>query len=441
LPGCDRVSSSSTILFIMPRRQPGQHLAARLERCTIFPERDRPAEPANRPLNVGGGSAPGNAISSAATASFDSGDLNRMEREAPMTDNGRSPSPTTQRDLTRTVLAVLLMALLIGASFWILRPFLLSIIWAAMIVVATWPMMLRLQDRLRSRALAVTIMSGAMVLVFVVPLVLAIQTLVDNADTIAGWMRTLASAPIPPPPDWVSRIPLVGAKVAEGWTSIAAAGKADLVARLAPHAAAAAQWLADALGGVGILGVQFLLTVIIAVVIYTQGEAARAGLIRFGRRLAGDRGEGVVVLAGQAIRAVALGVVVTALAQTVLAGLGLAVAGIPFAGLLTGVILLLCIAQLGPLLVLVPAVIWLFWNEQTAWGTALLVWTVGVGTMDNLLRPFLIRKGADLPMLLIFAGVIGGLIAFGIVGLFVGPVVLAVTYTLLRDWAGEQGAP
>jgi predicted PurR-regulated permease PerM len=351
-----------------------------------------------------------------------------------------APGASTQRDLTRTVLAVLLMVILTGASFWILRPFLLAIIWATMIVVATWPMMLKLQHALRSRALAVMIMSGAMVLVFVVPLVLAIQMLVDNADTITAWLGTLAAAPIPPPPQWLDHVPLVGARIAERWTSIAAAGNADLIARLAPHATAAAQWLASALGGVGMLALQFLLTVVVAVVMYTQGEAARAGLIRFGRRLAGDRGEGVVVLSGQAIRAVALGVVVTALAQTVLAGLGLAVAGVPFAGLLTGVILLLCIAQMGPILVLVPAVIWLFWNDQTVWGTALLVWTVGVGTMDNFLRPILIRRGADLPMLLIFAGVIGGLIAFGIVGLFVGPVVLGVTFTLLKDWIGERDA-
>jgi predicted PurR-regulated permease PerM len=170
---------------------------------------------------------------------------------------------------------------------------------------------------------------------------------------------------------------------------------------------------------------------------YVHGDTARAGLIRFGRRLAGDRGENVVVLAGKAIRAVALGVVVTAVAQTLLAGLGLAIAGIPFAGLLTGVILLLCIAQLGPLLVLLPAVIWLFWTEQTAWGIVLLVWTVIVGAMDNVLRPLLIRRGADLPLLLIFAGVVGGLLAFGIIGLFVGPVALAVTYTLLKDWVNE----
>ena len=221
------------------------------------------------------------------------------------------------------------------------------------------------------------------------------------------------------------------------WSDIAAAGRQGIAARLAPHAAAAAQWLLDALGSAGVLAVQFLLTVLITVIMYVQGEAARTGLIRFGRRLAGARGEGVVILAGQAIRGVALGVVVTALLQTIAAGLGLLVAGIPFAGLLTGVVLLLCIAQVGPLLVLVPAVIWLFWSDHTGWGVALGVWTVIVGTMDNVLRPILIRKGADLPLLLIFAGVLGGLFAFGIVGLFVGPVVLAVTYTLLKDWVNE----
>ena len=343
----------------------------------------------------------------------------------------------SQRDLARIVLSVLLIFILIAASFWILRPFVLSIVWAAMIAVATWPLMIRLQARVHSRIVAVIIMSAAMVLVFVVPMVLAIQTLVDNADTMKRWGQLLATAAIPPPPDWVLKVPFLGAKLAEMWTDIAAAGRQGIAARLAPHAAAAAQWLLDALGSAGILAVQFLLTVLITVIMYVQGEAARAGLIRFGRRLAGERGEGVVILAGQAIRGVALGVVVTALLQTIAAGVGLLVAGIPFAGLLTGVVLLLCIAQVGPLLVLVPAVIWLFWTDQTGWGVALLVWTVVVGTMDNVLRPILIRKGADLPLLLIFAGVLGGLFAFGIVGLFVGPVVLAVTYTLLRDWVNE----
>src|SRR5262249_52371285 len=155
------------------------------------------------------------------------------------------------------------------------------------------------------------------------------------------------------------------------------------------------------------------------------------------RRLAGDRGEEAVVLAGQAIRAVALGVVVTALAQAAAAGVGLAVVGIPYAAVLTAIILILCIAQLGPLLVLAPAVGWLYWSSDMVWGTVLLVWTLLVGTMDNVLRPMLIRRGADLPLLLIVVGVIGGLISFGIIGLFVGPVILAVTYRLLESWIAD----
>lgn len=363
-----------------------------------------------------------------------------MNHKVPAMPNPPAPS-APRSDLTRTVLAILLIFVLVGGSFWIMRPFLLPIIWAMMIVVATWPMMIKMQDMFRRRGFAVAIMSGIMVLVFVVPLVLAIETLVDNLDTITGWSRTLATAAIPPPPDWVARIPLVGAKIAEYWTTTAAAGKEQLVARLAPYAATTAQWVAGLLGSVGMLGIQFLLTVLIAVILYTRGETARDALICFGFRIAGERGQRVVILAGQAIRAVALGVVVTALAQTVLAGLGLRAAGVPYAGLLTGMILLLCIAQAGPIVVLAPAVIWLFWSGSTGWGIALLVWTVLVGLMDNVLRPMLIRKGADLPLLLIFAGVIGGLLAFGIIGLFVGPVVLAVSYTLLNEWMGERDAP
>jgi predicted PurR-regulated permease PerM len=352
-----------------------------------------------------------------------------------------APAARKQQDLTRAFLAILLMTILIGASFWILRPFLLSVIWAAMIVVATWPLMLRVQARLRYRWLAVTLMSGAMILVFVVPLALAIKMIVENTDTMIGWAKSLSTFTIPPPPEWLASIPVVGSKVADTWTTLASTGKDALVSLLAPHAAGVAQVIAGGLGtvglGVGLLSIQFLLTVVIATIMYINGEAARTGLVRFGRRLAGDRGEAVVVLAGQAIRAVALGVVVTALLQTVLAGVGLAAAGVPFAGFLTAVILVLCIAQIGPVLVLAPAVIWLFWTDQTGWAVALLVWTLLVSALDNVVRPILIRRGADLPLLLIFAGVIGGLLAFGIIGLFVGPVALAVTYTLLNDWVSE----
>jgi predicted PurR-regulated permease PerM len=143
-------------------------------------------------------------------------------------------------------------------------------------------------------------------------------------------------------------------------------------------------------------------------------------------------------LAGQAVRGVALGVVVTALAQSVLGGVGLAIARIPFAGILMALMFMLAIAQVGPMPVLIPAIVWLYWSAGPGWGTFLLLWTLVVGTMDNFLRPVLIKKGADLPLLLIFAGVVGGLIAFGLIGIFVGPVVLAIAHTLLTAWMDEE---
>ncbi len=157
--------------------------------------------------------------------------------------------------------------------------------------------------------------------------------------------------------------------------------------------------------------------------------------------MAGRRGDAAVLLAGQAVRAVALGVVVTALVQGVLGGIGLAVSGIPYATLLTVLMILCCLVQIGPLLVLVPAIVYLYWSGDTTWGTVLLIWSCVVGTLDNILRPVLIRMGADLPLILILSGVIGGLIAFGMIGLFIGPVVLAVSYRLVSVWMHEVPAP
>ena len=184
-------------------------------------------------------------------------------------------------------------------------------------------------------------------------------------------------------------------------------------------------------------GVQVLLAVVIMAILYSQGETAGKGVLAFGYRLGRERGEQTMRLAAQAVRSVALGVVVTALVQSLLAGVGLWASGIPHAALLTVICFVLGIAQLGPLLVLAPAVVWLYWSGHPGWGTALLIWSLPVIALDNVLRPILIKRGVELPMLLIIAGVIGGLIGFGVLGLFIGPVILAATYTLTQSWIAE----
>ncbi|HET6488418.1 MAG TPA: AI-2E family transporter YdiK [Syntrophales bacterium] len=340
-------------------------------------------------------------------------------------------------DITKTSLSVLFIGILIAANYWILKSFLPSFIWAVMIVVATWPLMLRLQAWLGGkRGFAVSVMTIVLLLLFIVPFTLAIVTLSNNADMIRGWADSLKTHGLPPPPGWVSGIPLVGPKLSVSWNEIASAGSEGLSARIAPYAGKLVTWFVDQAGSVGMMLVQFLLTVIICAILYSGGEPAANAVRRFTRRLAGQQGDDVIVLAAKAIRGVALGVVGTALIQCLIGGIGLVVCGVPAVAVLTAIMFILCIAQLGPVLVLVPAVIWLYWSGETLWGTVLLAFTIVASTLDNVLRPILIKKGADLPLLLIFAGVIGGLIAFGIIGLFIGPVVLAVTYTLLGAWVG-----
>lgn len=349
---------------------------------------------------------------------------------------------TPATGLVRTVLAVLLIAILTVSTYWILQPFLVAIVWALTIAVATWPLVLRLQGRFGGRrGPAAAVMTLVLLSVVVVPLVLAVVAIVGRSDEFAS---SLAQVTIPQTPSWVRGLPFVGAKLAERWDALAAGGDAGLMAKLAPHVRDLAQWFIAKIGGIGATFVQMLLTVIITAIMYMNGDAFAGAIRRFAARVGGTAGEEAVVLAGKAIRGVALGVVVTAVVQTALSGLGLVIAGVPFAPILTAIILILCIAQIGPLLVFVPATIWGFAHLGTGWGIFLVAWTLLAGTMDNWLRPILIRRGVDLPLLLIFSGVIGGLVAFGLVGIFVGPVALAVVYTLLGAWIGggeESPAP
>jgi predicted PurR-regulated permease PerM len=339
------------------------------------------------------------------------------------------------RDIPHTILAVLVIGMLILSSFWVLRPFLISIIWAGVITVATWPMLLALEARLGGRrGPAVAVMTAAMLLTVFVPMLLVVLTLVNNAESITAQAKSLTSLSLSSPPDWVEHAPLVGGKLAERWKAFVSLNPEERFAKVAPYARLVLEWLAARAGGIGMAMLQFLLTVVIATILYSQGEIVREGILSFARRLAGQQGEDVTILAGKAVRGIVLGVVGTALIQVIIGGTGLFLAGIPAAALLTAVMAILCLAQLGPILVLIPAVIWLYWSGQPAWGTVLLVFSVVAATIDNFIRPFLIKKGADLPILLIFAGVIGGLIAFGIIGLFIGPVALAISYTLLKAW-------
>ena len=345
-------------------------------------------------------------------------------------------------DITRTTLAVLFIGVLLTACFWILRPFLTSFVWATMIVIATWPILLWFPKRLRdSRRLAAAVMMVLILMVMIMPFLLAVLTIIEKSDDIASRVKALAAYRLPPPPEGVGKIPLAGRKIAAIWQPSTSLGPEELAPQLIPYARQAAAWFVTQVGSLAVVVIEFFWMVIISAILYGNGETAAAGVRRFARRLAGGDGEEAVVLAAKAVRGVALGIVITAIIQSSVGGIGLTVTGVPTAAWLTAVMFILCLAQLGPGVVLIPAVIWLYWAHGALWGTVLLVFTVPAMTIDSFIRPVFVRKGADLPLVLIMAGVIGGLIAFGIIGLFIGPVVLAVAYTLLKAWVshGDHG--
>jgi predicted PurR-regulated permease PerM len=352
-----------------------------------------------------------------------------------------SPSTASPRDLTRDTLVIVGIGVLIASSLFVLRPFIVALLWATMIVVSTWPLMLKVQARVGGRrGVAVAVMTVVLLAALFVPLWLAVSTILSRTDRVMELAKALPTTRVPPPPAWVDNLPVFGARLAGKWAALSALEPEQLSEELAPHLRTALSWFAAQAGSFGGMLLQFLLTVIISAILYSKGEGGVTTIRRFFRRLAGARGDEIVTLSGAAIRAVALGIVVTAVVQSALAAIGLFATGVPLAGFIAAVVFVFCIAQIGPLLPLVPAVIWLYASGSPGRGTVLLVLMLFAQMIDNVLRPVLIKRGADLSLLLIFPGVIGGLLWLGIIGLFVGPVVLAVTATLVQGWMGTGEA-
>jgi predicted PurR-regulated permease PerM len=348
--------------------------------------------------------------------------------------------PPGHRDLPRIVLGVLVLGALIAGVFIVLRPFLPSLLWATTIVVATWPLMRAIERRVGGRRwLAATVMLLAMLVIVIAPIAAAVNTLFDQATRLST-VKVMALR-IPAPPSWVDAVPIVGARLGSEWRTLAQATPEEITQRATPYVAPAVAWVAAQAGSAGTFALHLVLTVVLSGILYISGERAAQGVRRFARRLHGEQGDFAVLLAASSIRAVALGIVVTALVQTALGALGLLIAGVPYVGLLGALMFVLCIAQLGPVLPLLGGAVWLWLTGETTWAVVLVAWAVGVGMLDNVIRPLLIRRGADLPLLLIMGGVIGGLLTMGIVGLFVGPVVLAVAYRLVAAWVDEQDLP
>ncbi len=241
-------------------------------------------------------------------------------------------TPATS-DLTRTFLVILIIAILIVGSAWTLLAFLAALLWASTLVISTWPLLIKVQRRTRqSRGLATTVMTVLMGVIFIVPFALAASVLLDAAIEGLDLFKTLVSKGLPPPPAWLSGVPIFGARLTARWLDLAAGGGDAAIEALRPCVRSTATWAMSVTGGFAMIFVHFLLTLIIVAILYVNGESAARGILMFAWRIGRERAENSVRLAGQAVKGVALGVVLTAFIQSVIAGIGLVLAGCPAPG-------------------------------------------------------------------------------------------------------------
>ena len=343
--------------------------------------------------------------------------------------------PPSRIDRTITLVVV---ATLIGGVFLVLQPFLTAMLWAAILVITTWPMFLWLEARTRSATAAATLMTLMILVVAVSPFVIAGATLAENADRLVDFSHTLVERGPPDAPAWLKELPLVGERVAAYWGSFAHDGAALLVElrRLAEPMKELAYKSGTQIGG-GLIQLTF--SVFIAFFFYRDGNGITPRIRSAVKRIAPTRGSRMLDVAGDTTRAVVYGILGTALAQGVLMGIGLYVAGIKAAPLLGLVTFFLSPVPVGPPIVWLAAAAWLFSEGHNAWGIFMLAWgALVVSSIDNVLKPLIISRGSDLPFVLVLLGVLGGVVAFGFIGVFLGPVLLALGYALIKEWAAPE---
>src|SRR6478672_6632497 len=289
-------------------------------------------------------------------------------------------------------------------------------------------------------AIRIGVIAGLILLVLlVVPSVLLGDSLVSGAQKVMDFFQK-GELHIPPPPDSVAGWPLIGEPIAKTWT-LASEDLEKALRQASPLLKGFGSWLLSAAGGAGIALLQFVLAILISGAFLAKSEAAGRMTQTVATRLAGERGPEHARVAEQTVRSVASGILGVALIQALLAGLGFLVAGVPAAGLLTLVCLLFGVIQLGVVIVLIPVVIYLFSTADTVTAVGFLIWAILVAPVDNILKPILLGRGVDVPMLIIFVGAIGGFLSAGIIGLFTGAVVLALGYKLFLAWLAQDSTP
>jgi predicted PurR-regulated permease PerM len=349
-----------------------------------------------------------------------------------------APNLVAESYIEKAIAIAVLLVLVIGC-FVVLRPFLAAILWATILSFATWPTYFRLERLMRGRrSLAALIMTLVVAALLLVPIILLGMSLAENVMKLIEAIRVAMATGLPALPGWAADLPVLGRRLSAFWERVGD-DTAALNAAIQPYIGPTRAWLlargGDVLEGI----VQLSLSLVTAFFFYRDGPAILITLDAIGNRLAGPRAGRLIRTAGATINGVVRGVLGTAFIQAILMAVGLWAAGVPGALLLGCVSFFLSLIPMALVVIWLPATIWLASQDAELWAATIAIWGIVVGQIDNFLRPYLIRKGSELPILLILLGILGGALAFGFIGIFLGPTLLAIAHSLIRDWGASAG--
>jgi predicted PurR-regulated permease PerM len=331
----------------------------------------------------------------------------------------------------RVISAAVLALLMIGCLV-VVWPFVPAMLWAVVLAFTTWPVYRRVLFAMKGkRTLAALGMTLIVAAVLLLPLIIAGTTMADDVKRATQAARAWFERGPAVPPAWFAKIPIFGAALQTYWQE--AFGEAGFEA-MRQWIEPVSEWALRGGIGIGRGLLQLTLSILVAFFVYRDGEGFAENVKAGTMRIAGERGERLLTLAGNTVRGVVYGILGTAIAQAVVAGIGFAIAGVPGAAVLALLTFVLGILPFGPPLIWIPVALWLFYKGSVGWAVFMLIWGCIVSSLDNFVKPWLISMGSNMPFILTFFGVIGGALAFGFIGVFLGPTLLALGYAVLKEW-------
>ncbi|CAL4319160.1 Putative transport protein YdiK [Buchnera aphidicola (Thelaxes suberi)] len=339
-----------------------------------------------------------------------------------------------QSDFTKIFFSVFFTIIIVTTSFWVIRPFIIGFIWSSMIVVATWPFLKKIRFKLNNQKIvSVSIMFVILLLSLLTPVIFLFNVVINSTFPLLQLFRNKLIGF----PDffYLKEIPIIGIKLFNYYQKIIHSNNLGTFSFIKPCIKNTTELFLSNAGYFSNFFMHLIFILIFSTFLYWNGSKISNIINSFVYRLGSPQiGETLIILMIHAIRAVVVGVLLTALVQSILSGIILFLSGISYSSLIMLLIFFFCLIQMGPLPILIPITIWFYLNEEFMWGTIILGWSCIICAVDNFLRPRIIKIGADLPTSIVLSGMIGGLLAFGFIGIFIGPVILYISYRLIFSW-------